>query len=92
MCNYCKCTNMDRCSIRGTVPIGFCCEKCDFVDLDVCSTKHGQLREEMASYVDNLALDERRVIDLGKTKFRISLLHGDIKSMRVYEVEEVKKK
>ncbi len=30
MCNMCHCEMSDRCSIIGNIPIGFCCEKCDY--------------------------------------------------------------
>ncbi|TFF90977.1 MAG: hypothetical protein EU548_00305 [Promethearchaeota archaeon] len=30
MCNYCECDNEELCSIKGQIPIGFCCPKCDF--------------------------------------------------------------
>ncbi|MFX1340083.1 MAG: hypothetical protein ACFFDK_15840 [Promethearchaeota archaeon] len=30
MCNYCECENMDKCSIVGNIPLGFCCPKCKF--------------------------------------------------------------
>ena len=28
MCNYCECEEIDRCSIIGNMPLGFCCNKC----------------------------------------------------------------
>jgi len=28
MCNYCECEEIDRCSIIGNMPLGFCCPKC----------------------------------------------------------------
>ncbi|MHA1230503.1 MAG: hypothetical protein ACTSRP_04290 [Candidatus Helarchaeota archaeon] len=28
MCNYCICDEMDKCSIRGYLPTGYCCDKC----------------------------------------------------------------
>lgn len=28
MCNYCECEEIDKCSIIGSMPLGFCCPKC----------------------------------------------------------------
>ncbi|MBY9007518.1 MAG: hypothetical protein KGD63_12240 [Candidatus Lokiarchaeota archaeon] len=28
MCNHCKCENEDKCSIKDSKPVGFCCVKC----------------------------------------------------------------
>ena len=28
MCNYCECEEIDKCSILGSMPLGFCCPKC----------------------------------------------------------------
>ncbi|MFX1238821.1 MAG: hypothetical protein ACFFAS_08755 [Promethearchaeota archaeon] len=32
MCNNCKCSSYDLCSIVGMQPIGFCCSKCEAYD------------------------------------------------------------
>ena len=34
MCNDCYCENNDKCSIVGTLPHGFCCERCIKIDID----------------------------------------------------------
>lgn len=37
MCKECSCDNIEKCSIIGFMPIGFCCEKCQlFVDECLC--------------------------------------------------------
>ncbi|MHA1278006.1 MAG: hypothetical protein ACTSQI_16350 [Candidatus Helarchaeota archaeon] len=28
MCNSCDCPDFEKCSIRGTAPIGWCCPRC----------------------------------------------------------------
>ncbi len=30
MCNLCDCENIEKCSIKGYIPFGFCCPKCCF--------------------------------------------------------------
>ena len=38
MCNSCKCENSEKCSIVGNIPLGFCCERCDYyVDGKTCA-------------------------------------------------------
>ena len=34
MCNKCECDNIDKCSIVGNIPLGFCCPKCNFYNED----------------------------------------------------------
>ncbi|TXT59418.1 MAG: hypothetical protein BAJALOKI2v1_210019 [Promethearchaeota archaeon] len=34
MCNYCSCENYLKCSIVGNIPLGFCCDKCDYYNGD----------------------------------------------------------
>ncbi len=34
MCNNCDCENYDLCSIVGSIPVGFCCPKCNFYNED----------------------------------------------------------
>lgn len=28
MCNSCECENIEKCSVRGNAPIGWCCPQC----------------------------------------------------------------
>ena len=37
MCKECSCDNLEKCSIIGFMPIGFCCENCNlFIDECLC--------------------------------------------------------
>ncbi|MBY8981408.1 MAG: hypothetical protein KGD57_00535 [Candidatus Lokiarchaeota archaeon] len=37
MCNHCKCENQEKCSIVDMKPIGFCCVKCQYIELqNIC--------------------------------------------------------
>ncbi|MHA1268476.1 MAG: hypothetical protein ACTSPY_01695 [Candidatus Helarchaeota archaeon] len=42
MCNYCSCDEIDKCSIRGFMPKGFCCDKCNIMLSELCARKDGE--------------------------------------------------
>jgi flagellar motor component MotA len=49
MCNYCECENEQLCSIKGQIPTGFCCPKCNFyIDGTTCE----RLREKVQKRVE----------------------------------------
>jgi len=37
LCNNCSCAEMEKCSIRGYLPYGSCCDKCEFIKTTNCS-------------------------------------------------------
>ena len=49
MCKECSCDNIEKCSIVGFMPIGFCCEKCMlFVDECLCENVKEVTKSEIS--------------------------------------------
>jgi len=61
MCNSCRCDDMDKCSIRGNAPVGWCCSECTtFNPLDVACVNKFEITKTRECIVlkDFLLVDE----------------------------------
>lgn len=45
MCNSCDCEVIDKCSIRGYMPVGSCCEECVLISSIKCETIEQAVKE-----------------------------------------------
>ena len=92
MCNSCECDNMDRCSIRGTSPIAFCCDRCLTINTTQCQKPKRERSYENEMIIINTSMmpqdgdDSSEAPEISEVRFRVSLLHGNIKSTRIYDV------
>ena len=50
MCNYCECEEIDKCSIIGGMPLGFCCPKCiNYNEAHTCITYNMRTQDKIKS-------------------------------------------
>jgi len=86
MCNTCDCEEIDKCSIRGYMPVGSCCEECILISSIKCETveetvKESDKNEELiVNTIENLEkkiindLDEFKTELIKKQKQKIFIL------------------